>query len=369
MLVHGRFERRACPNLSCGVVVAMLLGACGSDEVSSVSDSSSSEGTSSTGPSPKGTTASETADLDGGSTLEGTDSSGGDTGPVLGCGNGILEPGEQCDGEDLGQATCVNVLGYGGQLSCSAACTFDIIDCFPPGMTLIPGGSFEMGSDAYADDERPARKVKLDPFFIDTTEVTVADYAACAQAFECTLPAQGFNCNWAVPGRDDHPINCVSWMQAEAYCGWVGGMHPKRLPTEAEWEKAARGDDARLYPWGDEPAPSCTHVIMYPDGIGGGCGQFSSYPVGSRPLGSSPYGVHDMAGNVWNWVADWYGVYDVFESENPLGPPSGQYRIIRGGGWATSDINWFRASARNPSYSNGNANIGFRCAQDPLVTQ
>jgi hypothetical protein len=131
-----------------------------------------------------------------------------------------------------------------------------------------------------------------------------------------------------VPGREDHPINCISWAEASTYCGWAGTVAHKRLPTEAEWEKAARGDDARIYPWGDVPLPSCTHVSMN-EGPGGGCGNFSSLPVGSKPLGDSPYGVHDMAGGVWEWTADWYGVYDVAEDDNPTGPSMGTFRPPR----------------------------------------
>jgi formylglycine-generating enzyme required for sulfatase activity len=225
-----------------------------------------------------------------------------------------------------------------------------------------------MGSDAYADHERPARQVQVDAFYVDATEVTVAAYDLCVQDGSCAPPITGGDCNFAVAGREDHPINCVSWSDAFYFCGWVGGALEKRLPTEAEWEKAARSEDARLYPWGDAPPPSCMHVSMN-EGMGGGCGANSSLPVGSKPLGDSPYGVHDMAGGVWDWVADWYGVYDVAEDDNPTGPATGMFRVIRGGGWNTTDVDWFRASARNPSDPAGNANIGFRCAQDPPVIE
>jgi formylglycine-generating enzyme required for sulfatase activity len=291
------------------------------------------------------------------------------TGPFIGCGNGILEPDEQCEGEDLAGATCLELFGYAGELGCTEACTLDPTGCMPPGMIFIPGGELEMGSDAFFDDERPARSVNVDPFYIDALEVTVVEYAECVQSGFCELPTPGEDCNWGIPGREDHPINCVMWQDAVDHCTWSGGALPKRLPTEAEWEKAARGADARQWPWGGDPLPSCTHVMMN-EGMGGGCGAYSSQPVGQRPAGLSPYGVHDMAGSIWEWVADWYAVYDVAEHDNPTGPPTGTHRIIRGGGWDTVDVGWFRTSARNPHLPTmNNRNIGFRCAQDPPVLE
>jgi formylglycine-generating enzyme len=365
MVVHRRIGVRTPSTI---LWTAITFGACSIDKVSTVDEGSTTEiSASSTASPPVGTTAAETAAPDG--TTEATDSTGPatdeTTGPIVGCGNGLVEPGEQCDGEDHAGSTCLNLFGYGGELSCTDTCAFELLGCFPPGMILIPGGSFEMGSDAFFDDERPARQVEVDTFYIDAVDVTVEQYADCMDAGECSLPMQGEDCNWGEPGRDDHPINCVTWDDADAYCAWTGGVITKRLPTEAEWEKAARGDDARLWPWGDVPLPSCTHVVMN-EGAGGGCGAYSSLPVGSRPLGNSPYGVQDMSGSIWNWVADWYAVYDVAETDNPTGPPTGLYRIIRGGGWDTSETNWFRTSARNPHLpSVTNRNIGFRCAQAP----
>lgn len=294
------------------------------------------------------------------------DSTSGTTASPVACGNGLLEPGEQCDGDDHGDSTCLDLFGYGGELGCTEACTFDLLGCIPPGMILIPGGEFEMGSNIHSVDELPARQVNVDPFYIDLYEVTVADYEACVAAGQCNIPGPGAGCNWALPGVEDHPVNCVSWTDANAYCSlWAGTPIAKRLPTEAEWEKAARSDDARLYPWGDEPLPSCTHASM-DEGAGGGCGAYSTIPVGSKPLGDSPYGVHDMAGGVWDWTADWYAPYDVAETDNPTGPASGMLKVMRGGGWVTADLNWFRTSARiGQPTTNVNLNVGFRCAQDP----
>jgi sulfatase modifying factor 1 len=351
--------------------LAILGAACAlPDKDTVLVDGSSSEGTTGA-PTPPGTTAAETADgsTSTHATEPATEATGPataeSTGPFVGCGNGIVELDEQCDGPDLGGSTCLNLFGYGGELACTQACTFELLTCFPPGMILIPGGEFEMGSDAFYADERPARQVHVDDFYIDANAVTVEDYIDCVQAGECAIPMPGAGCNWNEPDRLDHPINCVTWDDADAYCAWTGGVVTKRLPTEAEWEKAARGDDARLWPWGNVPLPTCTHLVMN-EGMGGGCGANTSLPVGSRPMGDSPYGVHDMAGGIWNWVADWYWAYDVAESDNPTGPPTGTHRIIRGGGWDTADINWFRTSARNPHTPDmNNRNIGFRCAQNP----
>lgn len=367
MVAHRCIGARAPSTL---VWIATALGACGPGKVSTVDTGSTTEGSATTEAPTTGTTADPADDTATPNDTSGAIDSTGPaadetTGPFVGCGNGLVEPGEQCDGEDLAASTCLNLFGYGGELSCTEACTFELLGCFPPGMILIPGGPFEMGSDAFYDDERPARQVNVDTFYIDATEVTKADYTNCVQAGECGLPTPGVDCNWNTPGRDDHPINCVTWHDADAYCAWAGGVITKRLPTEAEWEKAARGEDGLLWPWGNVPLPTCMHAVM-DEGAGGGCGAYSSLPVGSRPLGASPYGVQDMAGSVWNWVADWYLVYDVAETDNPTGPSTGSYRIIRGGGWGTADINWFRTTARNPHAPEmNNRNIGFRCAQSP----
>ncbi|MEM9454638.1 MAG: SUMF1/EgtB/PvdO family nonheme iron enzyme [Myxococcota bacterium] len=236
-------------------------------------------------------------------------------------------------------------------------------------MVVVPGGEFKMGS-ALSPNELPTREVWVDTFWLDRTEVTVGAYEACVDEGACTEPSTEPYCNWAkgepVAGRAGHPVNCVDWTQAEEYCAWAG-EGTKRLPTEAEWEKAARGTDARIYPWGDIPEPSCSHVVMSGAGTGSGCGMGSTGAVGSTPLGASPYGAQDMAGNVWEWVADWYGDYDEDETNNPMGPRNGTLRIMRGGSWLSYwYTNNFRAANRysdNPAYSY--SDVGFRCARTP----
>ena len=293
-----------------------------------------------------------------GSTSEGSTT----TGTAVVCGNDVVEDGEECDGTDWNGATCES-LGYAeGSLACTEGCVIDVLGCLPEGMVLVPGGMFEMGSNDYAN-EMPIRQVQVDAFWIDRTEVTVEAYSACVADGACTEPGSGGSCNWMVAGREDHPVNCVTWFQAAKYCGWVdGGV--KRLPTEAEWEKAARGTDAREYPWGDVPEPSCTHVVMN-DG-GAGCDMGSTWPVGSKPMGDSPFGAHDMAGNVWEWVADWYtSSYDAMETDNPTGPAMGTWRVLRGGSWGFSGSDYFRAADRSIFTPTFDFNVGFRCARTP----
>ena len=228
------------------------------------------------------------------------------------------------------------------------------------GMVLVPAGAFLMGSPAGegSDDERPQHRVSLDAFEIDRYEVTVAEYQGCVDAGTCSAPGTDTSCNWGVGGRERHPVNCIDWSQAKAHCEWAG----KRLPTEAEWEKAARGTDGRKYPWGNQAA-SCQRAVMYDGGTG--CGRNSTWPVGSKPAGASPYGAHDMAGNVWEWVADWYGkdYYASSPAENPSGPESVGARVVRGGAWSDFPDD-LRAANRLRSTPTGRNNyIGVRCAR------
>jgi len=215
-------------------------------------------------------------------------------------------------------------------------------------MVLIPAGPFTMGSDSGDSDEQPVHEVTLDPFYIDQYEVTNARYADCVAAGVCKLP--GCATAYDNPDKVNHPVVCVNWEQANTYCEWRGG----RLPTEAEWEKAARSDDQRTYPWGENITCQLANY--------GGC-EGDTTPVGSYPDGVNPYGVYDMAGNVWEWVADWYDAtyYATAPSLNPQGLDSGELKVLRGGSWNYDDYG-ARATDRSdyvPDIQVGS--IGFRC--------
>lgn len=189
----------------------------------------------------------------------------------------------------------------------------------------IEGGTFEMGSRTGEKDEQPVHLVQVNRFEISKTEVTVAQYRACVDAGVCSEPDAEDDCNWAESGREDHPINCVNWEQAKAFASWVGA----RLPTEAEWEYAARSQgQAHTYPWGNAQA-LCDYAVM--DDGGKGCGQYRTWPVCSKTRGNTEQGLCDMAGNVWEWVADYYADnYDTTPrdgTEHQLG----SLRVSRGG--------------------------------------
>jgi formylglycine-generating enzyme required for sulfatase activity len=202
----------------------------------------------------------------------------------------------------------------------------------------VPAGEFHMGSDSGPADQQPMHAVTLDTFWIDQTEVTNAMYARCVSANACTPPLDPRSFTrasyYSEPAFADYPVLFVNWFQAGAYCTWAG----RRLPTEAEWEKAARGADQRPYPWGSEP-PDALRLNFGATGLG------DTAPVGQYPAGASPYGALDMAGNAWEWVADWYdpGYYAESPDENPTGPaetgcPGGDCRALRGGSWdSTAD--------------------------------
>lgn len=225
----------------------------------------------------------------------------------------------------------------------------------PPDMVRVPAGMFWYGCNygvvPYCDrDEEPGQRVTLGEFWIDRTEVTVDAYGKCVRAGRCTRPGTGGWCNWGKSERGNHPINCVDWYQAKAYCAWAG----KRLPTEEEWEKASRGTDGRKYPWGNQTA-SCRYAVMADGGVRG-CGRASTWPVGSKPEGASPYGALDMGGNVWEWTANGY-FPDWF-------PPWLRYRVVRGGSWG--DVSWYVRTSTRTGISPRDRNyfLGFRCARD-----
>lgn len=207
-------------------------------------------------------------------------------------------------------------------------------------MVWVPAGEFLMGStDAeiaqvvkenpglkaeWFDDEKPQRKVYLDGYWIYKYEVTVAQYRKFCEETGRKMP-KAPSWGW----EDKHPIVNVDWEDVVAYAKWAGC----RLPTEAEWEKAARGTDGRRYPWGDKwDKEKCNSWEL---------GKRRTMPVGSFSGGIGPYGCHDMAGNVWEWCADWYGedYYAHAPSRNPRDPEKGEYRVLRGGGWDGHAIN------------------------------
>jgi formylglycine-generating enzyme required for sulfatase activity len=201
---------------------------------------------------------------------------------------------------------------------------------------LIPAGNFWMGCAPQDGecwpDEKPAHTVFLNAYYMDVYEVTNARYRACVDAGTCSPPrsngSNGIVAYYNDMAYSNFPVVNIDWEQAVAFCAWDG----KRLPTEAEWEKAARGMDTRRYPWGDAP-PTSSRLNYNLD-------PHDTVAVGSYPSGVSPYGIHDMAGNVREWTADWYDsdYYAQAPSTNPLGPRTGRFRVLRGGSFANLDF-------------------------------
>lgn len=235
-------------------------------------------------------------------------------------------------------------------------------------MVLIPSGSFTMGSNDGLPSERPEHSVTLDSYAIDQYEVSLQLYRRFLQEAQHDAPP-----TWddeAAETVGDRPAVGMSWSDATAYCAWAG----KRLPTEAEWEKAARGTDGRRYPWGH--MQPFVDIANYNRGVwvseaitlGGVAGGVEGMSVrhGLKAGGRSPYGLHHMAGNAAEWVADWYDreYYGKSPEKNPTGPASGEKRVLRGGSWADLPAA-LRVSARfsaEPDFQD--RTIGFRCAMD-----
>ena len=248
-------------------------------------------------------------------------------------------------------------------------------DAYGVSMRLVPQGEFMMGIDANAaleeclnfdgkcqldwfTDEQPVRQVYLDAFYIDTFEVTNALYSACVKAGVCyeptrtdsnTRPDYFYNAEFS-----NYPVIHVDWDMAQTYCGWRGAQ----LPSEAQWEKAARGTDGRLYPWGDKIDPKLANYSAF--------GAEDTIEAGDFDAGKSPYGLYDMAGNVWEWVNDWYddSYYQFAPLSNPPGPDSGQFHVLRGGSWYDTGY-LLRTSLRgrdDPTFIVDNG-FGFRCVR------
>jgi len=236
-----------------------------------------------------------------------------------------------------------------------------------PGCVVsLAGGGFSMGAQARNSrepgydfeakrDEAPVHRVVLSPFLMDRYEVTVAQFRACVEDGACSPPGTALQCNWKRSGRLDHPINCVDQVQVEAYCAWVGAQ----VPTEAQWEYAARGSEGRRYPWGEQE-PDCQRGNYF------SCELAYTAPVGSFPAGATPDGVHDLAGNVWERLADWYDPrwYERSPEQDPGGPVAGSARVKRGGSW-WNDWPWrMKGSSRYwvlPEFWADNQ--GFRCVR------
>jgi len=240
-------------------------------------------------------------------------------------------------------------------------------------MIYVPGGIFRMGDNDGESDESPSHIVKLDPFFIYETEVTNGQYGYCVDEGVCDPPSRPgatfHRAYYGDPAFDDYPVIFVNWFNARDYCAWRSA----RLPSEAEWERAAAFDPVQAikyrYPWGDAfdgtvanfcdaNCPQSDKNIEFDDGHN------DTAPVATFPDGASPFGLYDMAGNVMEWVSDWYDprYYEESTDTNPLGPLEGEFKSLRGGSWLSSE-NEVRTSGRSsylPSVSR--ANLGFRCA-------
>jgi len=225
-------------------------------------------------------------------------------------------------------------------------------------MVFVPAGDFVMGSPEGEgnSDEYPQHMVTLDAYWIDQSEVTNGKYAQCVADGACTNPSVNSSSirdsYYGNETYDNYPVIYVHWSDAKDYCSWAG----RRLPTEAEWEKAARGSEGQIYPWGDEsPSPSLSNF----DNIIGDTSE-----VGSFPAGVSPYGAFDMAGNVFEMVADWYDAnyYGISPSSNPMGADAEGAKVVRSGSWSYSALD-IRITKRNwVSPRSSFVVIGFRCA-------
>lgn len=228
----------------------------------------------------------------------------------------------------------------------------------------IQGGKFLMGGgrgEKGFENAGPMREVSVKTFEMSRTHVTVAQYAQCVTAGDCSEPGSDDYCNWGAEGRQDHPVNCVDWRQAAAYAAFRGA----KLPSEAQWEYAARGQGrVQDYPWGGE-APDCGRVVMSAGGYG--CGSGGTSPVCSKPAGNTAQGLCDMAGNVWQWVRDSYSdSYSGAPSDGGAFKGEGFVQVLRGGAFNLGDAAPFKVYYRNGSGRGDRyAYIGFRLAREP----
>ncbi|MCS6304625.1 MAG: formylglycine-generating enzyme family protein [Nitrospira sp.] len=226
-------------------------------------------------------------------------------------------------------------------------------------MVLVPAGEFVMGSDKGDEDESPPHRVYLNAFYIDKFEVTNGQFAKYVETIQ-SEPPWGFTDKETPLIHAERPVRWVNWMDAMGYCLWIG----KRLPTEAEWEKAARGTDERVYPWGNDP-PTSVHAVY---GLKEGGAETVSV-IGNHKMGQSPYGVQDLAGNLYEWVMDWYAedFYSSFingSAINPRGPGEGAAKVQRGGSYINTPYRLRSSFRTKGDPTEQDPNVGFRCAQD-----
>jgi len=226
-------------------------------------------------------------------------------------------------------------------------------------MVLVPAGEFTMGSDKGDEDEAPVHRVQLHAFYLDKFEVTNSRFAKFVEAIQ-SEPPWGFDDKGTPVVDADRPVRWVNWMDAMAYCLWVG----KRLPTEAEWEKAARGTDERIYPWGNDPPTSVHAVYGRKDGS-----EETISVIGDRSKGQSPYGAHDLAGNLYEWVMDWYAEHYYLNfatnlAVDPRGPNEGTAKVQRGGSYINNPYRLRSTFRTKGDPAEEDPHVGFRCAQD-----